>query len=285
MRIAMLGLGRMGRGMAARLLSGGHELTVWNRSPGKGDELVARGAVRASRAEEAAGGAEVVMTSLTADDAVIDVLLPLGQPLRLDAGAVVVECSTVLPATVRSLAVAYRERLVACPILGSPSAVESGQAGLAVGGPAELVDELEPLWSSLSSTVWRCGDDPGQAEIVKLVNNYLLMGGVAVLAEAVAAGQRAGLADEFLIDLLSELPMVATGLRNRVEDLVAGDHEGWFPTPFGAKDVHLLVEVASGHSTALPIAELVEKRYADAAASGLAERDITAVIELIRHPR
>jgi 3-hydroxyisobutyrate dehydrogenase-like beta-hydroxyacid dehydrogenase len=282
MRIAVLGLGQMGRALAGRLLTQGHDVTVWNRSPGRAGELVARGAHEARAAAAAVARAEVVMSILVADDAVIEVLMPSQRPLPVAAGAVVVECSTVSPATTRSLALAYGERLIACPVLGAPAALEAGEAALAVAGPAELVDQLAPLWNDLSSRVRRCGDDPGLALIVKLVNNYLLMGGVAILAEAIVAGQRAGLTDELLTDVLSGSPLVAPGLLNRLADLVAGDHDGWFPTPMGAKDVHLLLELAVSHSTVLPIAHLVEARYTEAAASGLAELDITAVIELVR---
>jgi 3-hydroxyisobutyrate dehydrogenase-like beta-hydroxyacid dehydrogenase len=118
---------------------------------------------------------------------------------------------------------------------------------------------------------------------VKLINNYLLMGGLAIAAEAVAAGQRAGLDDGFLTDLLGGLPLVAAGLRNRLDDLVAGDHDGWFPTPMGAKDMRLFLDMATSDPTALPVAVVVEERYTEAARVGLDRRDITAVVELLRH--
>jgi 3-hydroxyisobutyrate dehydrogenase-like beta-hydroxyacid dehydrogenase len=280
-RIAVLGLGQMGRALATRLVTQGHDVTVWNRSPGRASGL---GATEAPDRAAAVAGAAVVMSFLTNDDAVIDVLLPVGELLPLDPGAVVVECSTVSPATTRSLAVAYHDQLVACPVLGSPGALEAGQAALAVAGPSDLVDGLAPLWSDLSARVLRCGEDPGLALVLKLVSNYLLMGGVALLSEAVVAGQRAGLGNDLLTTVLSASPLVAPALHNRLDDLIAGDHAGWFPTPMGAKDVHLLLELAAAHSTVLPVGQAVEARYAEAAASGLADLDITAVIELARRP-
>jgi len=284
MRIAVLGLGQMGRALAGRLLDQGHDVTVWNRSAGRATPLVARGAREASDPAAAVAHAEVVMSILGADGAVIEVLTASPRPLPLADGAVVVECSTVSPATTRSLAAAYRGRLVACPVLGGPAALEAGEAALAVAGPPDLVDGLGPLWDSLSSRVRRCGDDPGLALVVKLVLNYLLMGGVALLSEAVVVGQRAGLGDDLLGEVLSTSPLVAPGLNNRVADIVAGDHDGWFSTPMGAKDVRLLLDLAAANSTLLPLAELVEARYSEAASSGLAERDITAVVELTRRP-
>jgi 3-hydroxyisobutyrate dehydrogenase-like beta-hydroxyacid dehydrogenase len=283
MRIAVLGLGQMGRALAGRLVAEGHEMTVWNRSPGRATDLVAGGAREAASPAQAATGQEVVMSILAADAAVTEVLLPGGEPLPLATDAVLVECSTVAPATTRHLAARYGGRLVASPVLGAPAALEAGTAGLALAGPADLIDRLQPVWASISGQVRRCGDDPGLALVVKLINNYLLMGGLAIAAEAVAAGQRAGLDDGFLTDLLGGLPLVAAGLRNRLDDLVAGDHDGWFPTPMGAKDMRLFLDMATSDPTALPVAVVVEERYTEAARVGLDRRDITAVVELLRH--
>lgn len=272
----------MGRALAGRLVGQGHDVTVWNRSPGRAGELAARGATEAPDPVSAVAGAEVVMSILAADDAVTEVLAPGGVVLPLEDGAVLVECSTVSPATTRHLAVAYDDRLVASPVLGSPSALEAGEAGLVVAGPTALLDRLEPVWSSLSSAVRRVGEDPGSALVVKLLNNYLLMGGIAVLAEAITFGQRCGLDDALLAEMLPASPMVAAGLRNRVADLIAGDHEGWFPTPMGAKDLQLLLAQTEVETLRLPVAGLIADRYDEAAHVGFADRDITAIIELSR---
>jgi 3-hydroxyisobutyrate dehydrogenase-like beta-hydroxyacid dehydrogenase len=273
MRIAVLGMGRMGQALATRLIRTGHEVTVWNRSSGR----AVAGAAVAADPSEAASTAEIVVSVLADDDAVLGVLLPGDSPLPLAPGALVVDCSTVSPATTRRLSAAYDGRFAASPILGGPSALAAGEAGLAVGGPPAVLVLLDPFFAAVASNVRRCGDDPGLALVVKLINNYLLMAGVAVLSEAVVVGQRAGLEDEFVSDLLGRSPMVAAGLGNRLNDLVNGNHEGWFPPAFGAKDVGLFLSLAPRP----PIATLVEARYREAA-TRFGGEDITAVVELLR---
>jgi len=278
MRITVLGMGRMGRALAGRLLDGGHDVTVWNRSPGKAGDVVGRGAREVEDRGEATSGAEVVASVLTDDRAVTEVLLDGGGPAVAGEGAVV-DFSTVAPDTARRLADAYGARFAASPVLGAPTALAGGDATIVVAGPGALVDRLQPFWGSIGP-VRRAGDDPGNALVVKVLVNYLLMAGLAVLAEATAAGQAAGLSDELLIDLLQAV--AAPNLRNRVEDVVAGEHDGWFPTPMGAKDVHLLVDLARVHRVGLPVASLVAARYDEAAAAGYDEKDIAAIVELCR---
>lgn len=281
MKIAVLGMGQMGHALASRLLDTGFELNVWNRSPGRAGDLVARGAKEADNVPVAVAGANVVMTSLSDDAAVTDVLLPGGSPLPLANGAAVVECSTVSPATTRRLAAIYGEHLVAAPVLGGPAALASGEAALVVAGPEDTLDHTRPVLDAVSGNIRRCGAEPGTAITIKLLSNCLLLTGLAAVSEAVAAGQRAGLDDELLVDLFSSSPMVAAGLRNRIEDLVKGDHDGWFTPAQGAKDLGLFLDLAATPDGPLPIAELARDRYRQAATEGDGT-DLTAVIELLR---
>jgi 3-hydroxyisobutyrate dehydrogenase-like beta-hydroxyacid dehydrogenase len=282
MRVAVLGMGRMGRALAGRLLDTGHSVTVWNRTAGRAGALVERGANESSTVADAAGGAEVVMISMTNDAAVTSVLLPDGAPLSLPADAVVVDTSTVAPGTARRLAAVYAEQFAASPILGAPAALAAGQASLVVAGPPAALGRVGALLGDISGSVRLCGDDPGLALVVKLVSNDLLMSGIAVLAEVVSAAQGAGLDNDLITDLLSTSALVAPALRNRLADLVAGDHDGWFPPAMGAKDVGLLVDMVKADGGSLPVAELVRSRYEEAAAAGFDDKDITAVIELLR---
>lgn len=281
MKIAVLGMGQMGHALASRLLDTGFELTVWNRSPGRAGDLVAHGAREADNVPVAVAGATVVMTSLSNDAAVTDVLLPGGSPLPLANGGAVVECSTISPDTTRRLAAIYGDHLVAAPILGGPAALAAGEAALVVAGPEDTVADVRPALEAVSGAIRRCGADPGTALVIKLLNNSLLLTGLAAVSEAVAAGQRAGLDDELLVDVFGSSPLVAAGLRNRIEDLVKGDHDGWFTPAQGAKDLGLFLDLAASPERPLPIAELARDRYREAAreADGA---DLTAVIELLR---
>ncbi|WP_031165185.1 NAD(P)-dependent oxidoreductase [Streptosporangium roseum] len=298
MRVAVLGMGSMGRAVALRLLGRGHAVRVWNRTPGKASEVIDAGAAEVSSPAEAARDADAVLMSLADDRAVREVMARLAEPgtepgtepgsgLGSDSGApVVADMSTVSPDTSRALAgLAPGGRFVAAPIIGGPQAVVDGQAMGLLGGEHGLVDRLGPVWQDLFAVQWYCGDDPGSALIYKLLNNYLLMSGVAVVAEAVAAGQAAGLDEAMLKDFLLRWPTVAPALHNRLDDILHGDHRGWFATRLGAKDVRLIAEVAESKGLRLPIARLVEQRYEEAAGHGWSDSDITAVVELLRERR
>ena len=154
MDIAVLGMGRMGSALAMRLLDGGHQVTVWNRSKGKAAEVVSAGAREARSVADAVRDADVVITMLANDDAVRAVALG---DLRSSLGdqAVYVNTSTVSPALNSELARAFPGRFLAVPVLGSPDAVRAGQAGYLTGGDGRVADLLAPVLSSLSATIHR----------------------------------------------------------------------------------------------------------------------------------
>ena len=138
------------------------------------------------------------------------------------------------------------------------------------------------------------GEDPTMASTLKLISNYLLLAGIASLAEAVATAQAAGavataqaagLDDTFIRDYFQRLPLVAPGLRNRLDDIISGEHRGWFPTTLGAKDVRLAEELARFHGLQLPLADAVKRRYEEPMTDGWADADIAAVVELVRRQR
>jgi 3-hydroxyisobutyrate dehydrogenase-like beta-hydroxyacid dehydrogenase len=283
-RLAVLGMGRMGHALAERLLGGKHEVTVWNRTPHKADDLLARGAHEASSPADAAAQTEAIFTSLTDDAAMRSVVTgPEGVAAGLGDG-VLIDASTVSPQTTLDLAQAVGGRLLASPILGSPSAVAAGEAAYLIAGPRELFDRLVPAYEVLAEPGRRMyvGEDPGVAPTLKLLSNYLLMSGIATLAEAVATAQAVGLPDQLIRDYFGQLPLVSPALRNRLEDIVAGDHHGWFSTTLGAKDVRLAEDLASSCGLSLPLADAVRRRYEQAAAQGWADADIGAVVELLR---
>jgi 3-hydroxyisobutyrate dehydrogenase-like beta-hydroxyacid dehydrogenase len=287
MRVAVLGMGRMGHALAERLLAGGHTLTVWNRTPGEADDLLARGAEQAATPAEAAAASELTLTSL-ADDAAVRAVVagPDGAAASLGDG-MLADASTVSPQTTAQVSKAASGRFLASPILGSPMAVLEGEATYLIGGPRAHQDLARPVYETLADENHRryVGEDPTVASTLKLISNYLLLTGIASLAEAVATAQAAGLDDTFIRDYFSRLPLVAPGLRNRLDDIISGDHRGWFPTTLGAKDVRLAEELALSHGLRLPVADAVKRRYEEAMADGWADADIAAVVELVRRQR
>lgn len=280
MDIAVLGMGRMGRALAGRLLECGHRVAVWNRSKGKADEIVSAGGREADSVADALDGVDVAITMLANDDAVRDVAL--GQ-LRSSIGSKTsyVDCSTVSPALSGELAETFPGRFLAVPVIGSPLAVRAGQAVYLAGGNDGLVDRLEPVLSALSNTVRRYDTAP-LALAAKLTNNLLLLSEIVSLAEAFAVGRCGGLTDDQLRELLGNSPLVAPGLKNRFEGILTGSQEGWWSTVLGAKDAGLAIDIARTADVELPGATVVQGLYEKAAASGFDDADIATVTRLYR---
>jgi 3-hydroxyisobutyrate dehydrogenase-like beta-hydroxyacid dehydrogenase len=280
MDVAVLGMGRMGRALAGRLLEGGHRVAVWNRSKGKAGDLVSAGAREAHTVADAVAGADVAITMLANDDAVRTVALTELRP-SIGAKSIYVDCSTVSPELSGELAETFPARFLAMPVVGSPVAVRAGQAVFLAGGNAGVVDRLQPVLSSLSTTVRRYDTAP-LAITAKLATNLLLLSEVVALAESFAVGRSGGLSDDQLRDLLGTSPLVAPGLKNRFEGVLTGSQEGWWTTVLGAKDAGLALDIARGADADLPAAEVVQRLYEKAAASGLDDADIATVTELYR---
>jgi 3-hydroxyisobutyrate dehydrogenase-like beta-hydroxyacid dehydrogenase len=190
----------------------------------------------------------------------------------------------VSPDTTADVSEAVEGCLLASPILGSPTAVVSGEAGYLIGGPRDLYDRLAPAYGVLAEAGRRVyvGEDASVATTLKLLSNYLLMSGIAALAETVTTAQTVRLADDLIREYLGQLPLVAPALRNRLDDIVSGDHDGWFTTTLGAKDVRLAEDLARSHGLLLPLAAAVKRRFEEAATQGWADADIGAVVELLR---
>ncbi|GAB2672044.1 NAD(P)-dependent oxidoreductase [Gordonia jinhuaensis] len=278
MTIAVLGLGNMGSSIARRLIDGGHDVVVWNRTASREKPLVDAGARSASTVAQAVSDAEAVLISVRDDDAAASLIDEIA---ATDVTVPVVNCTTSAPDRTTAMAQTY-PAFVAAPILGAPQAVADGTATYVVAGPATARAALEPVWPALTAKVLDCGDDPARASVVKLLSNHLLLTGLEALAEAVVVGQAAGLDDDTLTSVLSSSPMMAPGLRNRLDDVIGGDHDGWFATPLGAKDLGLFVDIAAAGNVTPTTALAALERYREAAAHGYADRDVAAVVELMR---
>lgn len=276
----MLGAGRMGSALAGRLLGKGHRVTAWNRSPGRIEALVEAGARRAPDPPSAAIGAQVVICCVADDVSDRATLLESGLPQALEAGSIVVDCSTVSPATSRALSAGLGDgRLVAAPVMGAPSAVAGGEAAYLLAGAPAALERLGWLWSDLGGHCRVVGEDPGDALELKVLSNALLLGGLALLAEVVATAEQLGHEPQALRALFGEHPMVAPGLRNRLEALWDPGHEGWFSVRLGIKDAELARDLEDHAGVSPAMLAAASLRYQAAAEAGWQEADIAAVIE------
>jgi 3-hydroxyisobutyrate dehydrogenase-like beta-hydroxyacid dehydrogenase len=283
MRVTVLGLGAMGRAFASRALDRGHQVTVWNRTAGKASDLVNRGATETSSAAGAVERAEVTFVVLADDDAVLDVCLGIDGALASVApGAVLANISTVGPDTARELAAAGpADAVLDSPVLGSPTAVESGAARFLVGGPAETVLRLNSLWNELGSGYVHCGP-AGAASVIKLMSNLQLMIGVTALAEAVATARACGIEDDLLRTVFGDSPVVGAAGGQRLDSLLSDDHPGWFTPALARKDVRHAVALAEQHGVPVRLGPATDDLLTTVIDGGTDWPDFTAVIEALR---
>jgi 3-hydroxyisobutyrate dehydrogenase-like beta-hydroxyacid dehydrogenase len=277
MRIAIIGLGRMGRALADRLLDDGHGVSVWNRTPGRADALQERGARVMGSADDVGDERDAVFLCLADDQSTLDVAAPKGEARASWAQTVVVNTGTVALDVITALAKAYGDRFVNAPILGAPQAVRSGAASFVVGGPASARAALAPVWTDFAG-VHDVGDRPETAAVIKLLNNQMLLVQLAVIAETIRAGRAAGIDDTTLATTLRESLMMPAGLRNRIDVLFDPEHAGWFTSVQAAKDVSLALDLAKGGAP-LPVTEAARDAYRQVAQDGWQTHDVAALVE------
>jgi 3-hydroxyisobutyrate dehydrogenase-like beta-hydroxyacid dehydrogenase len=277
MRVAIIGLGRMGRAFADRLLDESHDVSVWNRTPGRADALQERGARVMGSVDDVGDEVDVVFLFLADDQSTLDVAAPNGEARASWAQTVVVNTGTVALEVITALARAYGDRFVNAQILGAPQALHSGAATFVVGGPASARAALVPVWTVFAGAL-DVGDHPETAAIIKLLNNQMLLVQLAVIAETVRAGRAAGIDDTTLAATLRGSLMMPPGLRNRIDVLFDPDHAGWFTSVQAVKDVSLALDLAKGGAP-LPVTEAARDAYRQVAQDGWQTHDVSALVE------
>ncbi len=209
MRIAFIGLGRMGSGMARNLLRAGHEVAVYNRTREKAEALSEEGARVAGSISDACRSAGVCWTMLEDDAAVGDaVFAPNGVAESLERNTVHISSSTVSVAMTRALGVAHlsrEQRFLSVPVFGRPDAAEAGKLVAVAGGEAALIDKLRPVIESISRAVFVAGSEPWQANLFKLCGNFSIASVMQTMGEAFATIQKSGTDHRKFFEIISEV--------------------------------------------------------------------------------
>jgi 3-hydroxyisobutyrate dehydrogenase len=278
--VAFLGLGSMGTLMARNLLKAGFPLHIWNRSAGKTGPLVTEGATAAPTPRAAAAPADVVCTMLS-DPAAVDAVAsgPQGLAAGLGPGKIWLDFSTVSPnASRRSAEMAAARGAAFCdvPVAGSVGLAADGTLTVLAGGDPETLERAGPVLAAVSKTVVRFGE-VGQGSAMKLANNLLFGVGLAAFGEALALATRLGIPEDTGTAWLLSVPAVAPYVKTKWEQLRSSPGAVSFRLDLMEKDLRLALESAGG--AGLPVVAAARGVFAEAAASGLAARDMSAVME------
>ena len=208
MRIGFIGLGRMGKGMAHRILSGGHDLAVFDVAKQATVEFAKEGAHIASSVEDLCKDREVVITMLAEDAHVNDVAFGRGGLIAsLPAGAIHIASGTYGIATIRALEAAHaraKQTLLAVPVLGRPDLAASGQLGLVPAGPQEAIDRCDALFKLLGKRIFYAGSKPESASAIKLANNAVLGCAITAMGEGFSLVRKYGVDAKVLYEVLTE---------------------------------------------------------------------------------
>src|SRR5215467_15193437 len=280
MRVAFVGLGIMGRPMAANLIKAGHEVSVWNRSPGKEVE----GARLASSPAEAAQGAEVVWICVSDTAAVEQVLFgPNGIEQALAEGMIIADSSTISPAATRRFAERVAKKgvqYVDSPVTGSKVGAEAGTLLFIVGGEEQAIEKLKPLYAAMGKKIFRMGE-VGKGQSTKVVMNLQIAIIYEGFAEALTLAAKLGVDTEPLVHLINASMVKSGVIEYKAPFVLNRDFTANFPLRLMRKDILLALEAGKEARVKLPGLETVEEIYDMAVEDGHAELDYAATLMLL----
>jgi 3-hydroxyisobutyrate dehydrogenase and related beta-hydroxyacid dehydrogenases len=280
MRVAFLGLGIMGQAMASNLVKAGHEVTVWNRTPGK----IVEGAGIAPTPKAAAQDAEVVWLCVSDTDAVEEVIFGSeGVESVLAAGTIIADSSTISPsATLR-----FAERVAAkgaawvdAPMTGSKIGARDGTLVFIVGGAEEQIERLKPLFAAMGKKIFRMGEtSKGQA--TKLAMNLQIALIFEGFAEALTLATKLGVDTQQLLSLIGATMVKSGVVEYKGPFILQRDFTPNFPLRLMHKDIRLTLEAAKEARVKLPALETVEEIYEMATEDGHKDLDYAATLTLL----
>jgi 3-hydroxyisobutyrate dehydrogenase-like beta-hydroxyacid dehydrogenase len=284
MNIGFIGLGNMGRGMAANLVNAGYTVTVYNRSAAKAEALVRQGATLARTVAEACGG-DVVITMLSDDAAVEDVVFgEQGIAAWLRPGAIHVSSSTISVELSNRLTAAHSaagQQYVAAPVFGRPEAAAAAKLFVIAAGAPQVLEPLAPLFETVGQRTFVVSEQQQTANLVKLSGNFLIAAVIESLGEAIALVGKAGVDPLHYIDILTSTLFSAPAYQTYGGLIARGEFEpAGFAATLGLKDIRLTLAAAEELAVPLPIASLLRDRFLTLLANGGGNLDWSAIATL-----
>jgi 3-hydroxyisobutyrate dehydrogenase-like beta-hydroxyacid dehydrogenase len=280
--VGLIGLGNMGTAFAERLLDGGYDLLVYNRTAAKADPLAARGAAVAGTAADLAERVDVVLTSLPNDEAFESVAEEVVGSMR--PGGVLVDMSTVSPgasARVAGLADEASVDYLRAPVSGNPTVVRAGNLSFIVSGPRETLDRVEPILKAIGPTVQHVGDGE-QARIVKLAINLVIGGLAELMAEAMVLAEASDVSRKDILEVMGSSAAGAPFVQYKTEPLLRDDFSATFTTALMEKDIDLILDAAKQAGVELPVAQEMKSLLRATAEAGYADDDFMALFLRLR---
>jgi len=282
MKVGFIGLGAMGSAMARRLIEAGHELTVYNRTRSRAEELGKLGAQAANTPGEAARGVEAVFTMLADDHALEEMVFGKDGVLsQLQPSKAHISLSTISVALSRRLAAAHgqrRQAYLSAPVFGRPEAAAAAKLFIVVAGPKDQIGKCQPLFDAMGQKTFILGEDAPAANVIKLTGNFLISTVIEALSEAFALALKSGIDANQYLEILTNSLFSAPVYRTYGALIASQKFQPvGFKLPLGLKDNRLVLAAAEERAVPMPMASLIRDRFLAAIAEGLSESDWSAI--------
>jgi 3-hydroxyisobutyrate dehydrogenase len=285
MKVSFIGMGTMGSPMAQNVLKAGHDVTVHNRTREKEQTLAQAGAQRAASPQEAAGGAEVVITCVSDTPDVESIILGDNGVIHgAQPGTIVVDMSTISPIATRRIAEKLAQKgikMLDAPVSGGSEGAQKATLTIMVGGEAADVDKVMPVFEAMGKTITHVGSI-GAGQITKAINQIIISGTYLTLAEGLALGMKAGLDMPKIVQALSGGAASSWILSNRADNMINNSYPLGFRIRLHYKDLRIALDTARELGVNLPATAFVEQIETGLIARGYGDEDVSAIARSIR---
>lgn len=282
-RVAYIGIGKMGAAMSTRLLQAGHHLMVYNRTIEKVKSLQALGATAASSLQEAIEDIDVVFTSLTNDDAVLSVSIELLKHAK--QGMIHISTSTILPKTAKMLETLHRNAgsiYLASPVLGIPSAVKTKTATTICAGNQQAIKQIMHLLETYSLRIENMGEEVSHANVFKIGMNYSLIAAIELISELYVFVEKSGVDKAYIQEALRHI-YAHPAIHTYIDKIYHRDfNQVNFDMKDGMKDIQLFKKAFLEANVTPDIATILEGKFSEALATKMEHQDWSAVSEVVR---
>lgn len=284
MKVGYIGLGIMGKAMARNILKAGYPVVVHNRSRGAVEELVAEGAIEAFSSKEVAAQVDVVFTNLP-DSPDVE-LVALGADGIIEgahSGLVFVDNSTIKPATAREIAAKLGEQGVLsldAPVSGGDIGAQQGTLAIMVGGPAEALEKVMPVFEIIGKKITHVGDT-GAGQIAKACNQVMVAAQMVAMGELLILAKKAGADPEKVVAAIQGGAAQCWTLDNKPERLFAGNRNPGFKAYMQAKDLGIVMDTAREYGIPMPGTSVNTQLFNAMLEMGMRELDNSAIVGVI----
>ncbi|RPJ43295.1 MAG: NAD(P)-dependent oxidoreductase, partial [Deltaproteobacteria bacterium] len=247
-KVGFIGIGMMGNPMSKNLVKAGFELTVWNRTTSKMKEILDQGAQAGISAKDVAQKSQVIITMLTGSSEVEQVVLGKEGVLEgMNPGSVLIDMSTISPKVSKAISARVGQKgfaMLDAPVSGSVGVAAAAALTIQVGGDQKIFEAHRDVFTSMGKNIFHVGGN-GMGCYLKLVGNAIMGANMAVLAEALCLGARAGIATDLMIEVLRNTGGASTVMERRSANIIQGDYKAQFMLKLLFKDMGIALDTAA----------------------------------------